>query len=316
MRGRKLLVICGPTGTGKTQLGVDLAGKFGGAIISADSRQVYRGLDWGTNKLGASWEEMRRWKWDEGRGMWKNGGVEVYGYDVVSPGGGFSAFELVKLAKEVAERLWKQGKLPIVVGGAGLYIRAVTCGLDVGGGGADWDLRRELARLPVRELGEKLRQLRPELWEKMNESDRKNPRRLIRKIELARGVKRERVEPIRAEVLKVGLTTEKDELFWRAEGWVEKIVAGGLMEEVERARKKGWGETELLSGIIYLPVQEFLEDRLTKEELVGRVKQEVKDYIKRQLVWFKKEPGVEWFDVGRKNWRGSIEKRVGAWYSN
>jgi len=356
---KKLLVICGPTGSGKTDLGIKLARGFNGAIISADSRQVYRGLDWGTNKFGVSEEEMdpprtkargtpelhpaaggmvlkegfkgsnsstvksrgvlgsnmrERWVWDGQGKFWVKGGVRVYLYDTVNPGESYSVFDFIVKTKQICAFLWEEGKLPVVVGGTGFYIRGLMEGVGSGGVGADWVLRRELEKRSVKELQEILKMENKRLFNKMNNSDQNNPRRLVRKIEISKG-KLEGISPIEADVLKIGLRGRRELLMERGDRWVEAVVREGLVSEVRRARERGWGKTEQLKGMIYGPVQEFLEGRWGKAEMERKIKQQVRGYIRRQLVWLAKEKGISWVDIEEKDWLVQVEKQVGEWYS-
>src|SRR3989344_1522932 len=151
-----MLVICGPTATGKTKLGIFLAQKFNGEIISADSRQVYKFMDIGTGK-----------EWDEG--------VKIWGYDLVDPKKNFSVFEYLKFVRKALDDIWKRGKLPILVGGTGLYIKAVVEGIDTLNIPKNEDLRKSLEEKNVSELYEKLATLDSSKAASLNISDKNNP---------------------------------------------------------------------------------------------------------------------------------------------
>jgi len=161
----KILVISGPTATGKTQLAFKLAKKFNGELISADSRQVYKGMDIGTGK-----------EW---------GDVPIWGYDIVEPNQEWSAAHFVKLAEKLIPEIQSRGKLPIVVGGTGLYISNLLNPPETLNIPPDKKLRKELEKLSVAELQDRLKKADSKRFYGMNESDQQNPRRLVRAIEIA-----------------------------------------------------------------------------------------------------------------------------------
>jgi tRNA dimethylallyltransferase len=193
----KLLIICGQTGTGKTALGLELAKEFDGEIVSADARQAYRGMDVVTGKgVGSSKFKVKSSKLqfkiqneiqeDIQVGVYEVSGIPIWGYDLVRPDEEFSVKLWRDFARRIIQDIWKRGKLPIVVGGTGLYLRALTEPLERMGVPRDTKLRRELKGKRAEELFEMLAKCDFERAKEMNESDRKNPRRLIRAIEIAR----------------------------------------------------------------------------------------------------------------------------------
>ncbi len=206
---KKLLVICGPTATGKTKLAAFLAKKIDGELISADSRQVYRGNDAETNKE-------------------RPPGVRIWLYDVVDPGEAFSVSHWVKLARAAISDIRKRGKVPIIVGGTGLYIKALLepfATIDIP---PDKKLREKLKSASVKELQD---MLDTETLTSMNQSDRNNPRRLIRKIETAKyAKKRESFE----KAIIIGLTAPLTELYKR----VDESIARGVQSNHEIVRKQ------------------------------------------------------------------------------
>ena len=184
---KKLLVILGPTATGKTDLALYLAKKFNGELVSCDSRQIYGGLDIGTGKMPSnSTYEVKRIRPCRSNdiGYWEIDGIKIWMYDVVSPKKQYSVADYVKDADRVIGEIRAKGKLPIIVGGTGLYLKAIFEGLPNLAIPVDKKLRNRLAKLSKAELQEKLKKVSPEKWESLNQSDRENSRRLIRAIEL------------------------------------------------------------------------------------------------------------------------------------
>src|SRR3989339_349939 len=175
---KKILIVCGPTATGKTRLGIYLAKKFNGEIVSADSRQVYKYMNVGTGK---EWDNQ-----SAESGVFANDiAVRIHGYDLIEPTESFSVFEFLSFAEKKIKEIRKQGKLPILVGGTGLYIRAVVDGIETMNIPKNEELRGRLQSKNIDDLFENLATLDTSKAASLNNSDRKNPRRLIRAIEIA-----------------------------------------------------------------------------------------------------------------------------------
>src|SRR3990167_5497100 len=175
---KKLLVIYGPTQTGKTDLALQLARKFQGELISADSRQVYKGLDIGSGKVGFSDVVEKH------AGYWMVNGIRIDGFDLINPGQQFSAADFLEFAKSSISQIIDKKKLPIIVGGTGFYIKALLDGIGSIGIPADWKLRHRFEKLSSDDLYKRLFSIDPVRARSMNQSDRVNPRRLIRAIEI------------------------------------------------------------------------------------------------------------------------------------
>lgn len=323
----QLLVILGPTSTGKTDLALQLAKKFNGEIVSCDSRQVYTGLDIGTGKFPGQFRslktENKRWLVDN---------IPIYLYDVVNPKKQYTVYGYMKDAKEVINKIQTKGKLPIVVGGTGLYFRALLDGMSNLGIPINPNLRKELGQLSLQELQKRLQQLSNQKWQEMNNSDRKNPRRLIRAIELAvwslRGVplkagRRGNLLRIsktasliaRSEVLKVGLTASRDVLYKRIDERVVTRVNKGMINEAESLHKNGLSLKRMRQlGLEYGVLADYLEKKITKDGLIKILQKKIHDYAKRQLTWFKKEQDVFWFDITEKTYLVELEKMAAKWY--
>ena len=330
---KKLIVICGPTCTGKTSLAVKLCKKFDGEIVSADSRQTYKHMDIGTGKKPAT-SRMKGTRpacrqagpnntVDEG--FWVVDGVYVHLYDVVEPDRKFSVARFKDAATKEIESMWRRGKVPFLVGGTGFYLAAVLGETEFPRIPPDWQLRRELEKLSTEELFGKLQKLAPERTKTI---DPKNPRRLVRAIEVAMaaadlpagkaGSSTLRVDDKTLRVslggagpiLKIGLTAPREILYQRADAWAEAIVNDGLLDEVQDLVNRGYKDTPPMKGIIYQTAVDHLEGKLNKEEMLERIKFDLHGYIRRQLTWFKRDKGIRWFDIAKSGFDVEIEEMV------
>lgn len=305
---KKVLVVCGPTATGKTSLALKLAKKFNGELISADSRQIYRGLDIGTGK------DLRKIpKW-----------ATVWGYDLAGPKEEFGVSKYIAFANKAIEDIWSRNKLPILVGGTGLYIKAVVDGIPTASVPRNNMLREKLGIKPPDELYEVLAQTDPIRAGSMNTSDRKNPRRLIRAIEIAlwklEDSRRFATLPTqnrkeKLDVLFIGLCAEKEILFKNIERRVEKRIGAGLEKEIRGLLSSGvtW-ETQSMSSLGYQQWKEFFENTKSKEAVINDWKKEEKRYARRQITWFKKDRRLQWFDITEKKLINNVEILVKKWY--
>ncbi len=297
----KLLVICGPTATGKTNLAGVLAKKFDGELVSADSRQVFRGMDIGTGKDYIN-------------------GVKIWGYDLVSPKREFSVSKYLKFANKTIEDILKRGKLPILVGGTGLYIKGVVSGIPTVNIPRNEELRKQLETKGVNELFENLASMSPTRAGNMNSSDRKNPRRLIRAIEIAqysitKGFK-QKTSVINYDVLMIGLTAPDNMLNEKIERRVDDRVRDGIKEEIKKLLKSGvnWEDQSMFS-LGYRQWRDYFEGDVEEDVVISEWKKEERKYAKRQMTWFKKERNIIWFDVTSNEYPWNVEKIVSVWHN-
>src|SRR3989344_2658803 len=191
----KLLVICGPTATGKTSLALHLSEVFNGEIISADSRQVYRGMDIGTGKdlpVISNYQFPITNLKKQNIGCYKIKGINVWGYDLVKPNEDFSVGQYIAIAENIIENIHDRKKLPIIVGGTGLYIKGIVDGIPTADIPKNMELRKSLENKDTSELYDNLVSLDPAKALSLNKSDSKNPRRLIRAIEVVKYLEKER----------------------------------------------------------------------------------------------------------------------------
>lgn len=324
---KKLLVILGPTATGKTDLALDLAKEFSGELIACDSRQVYRGLDIGTGKMPLRQVE-------KGQGWWKINGVKIWMYDVVAPKKQYTVADYVKDASKVIDAVSKRGKLPIIVGGTGLYLKSLLEGLPSLAVPVEKRLREQLVKLTVSQLQQRLKIVSPTRWRKMNQSDRANKRRLIRAIEFHTmySYKRKVQSPPggRAgskfkvqnyDVLKVGLTTSRESLYQKINARVLDWLDQGIVEEVNKLIKSGVSFMRLKAlGLQYGLIADYLQGKIPSlDQLTIKMQRKIRQYAKRQLTWFKNPSTssgyINWFDVSSKNYAQKVEKMTLDWYN-
>ncbi len=329
----KLLVILGPTSTGKTDLALQLASKFQGELVSVDSRQVYVGLDIGTGKLPVKLRiDNGQWTIKKGKKFWEMNGVKVWMYDVVDPKKQYTVYDYVKDTGRVINDIWKREKLPIVVGGTGFYLKALLEGLPNLAIPVDKNLRKKLEKFSKEQLQKKLQQISPDKWGSLNESDRQNPRRLIRAIEIAVKTKADnevdknltivnflstanRDKP-QKNILKIGLTTSREVLYQRIDERVMSRIDQGMIDEARRLHSSGLSLKRMRQlGLEYGILADYLENKIrNKEELIKLLQGKIHGYARRQITWFKKEKEVFWFDMTEEGFAEKIEKLVIKWY--
>ncbi len=319
----KLLVICGPTSTGKTTLAVDLAKKFNGELISADSRQVYKGMDIGTGKDLPKGAKIKL-PWFQKYGYYELNGVKIWGYDLADPRHEFNVAQYIKFAERLISDISKRGKTPILVGGTGLYIKAVIDGISTASIPKNNLLRKNLEKVPPEELFEKLAQMDSLKAGQMNASDKKNPRRLIRAIEVAmwkiNNIKKEKEMGKKKKglvVLLIGLTAPEKFISERIRLRVAERVTAGIEKEVQDLLKKHvtW-EMPSMSSMGYRQWKDYFENKKSEVEVVKDWEGEEKKYVKRQMVWFKKDKRIRWFDITASGYPKNVEKSVEKWYSS
>lgn len=295
-----LVVIVGPTAVGKTDTAIIVAQKIGGEIISADSMQIYRHMDIGTAKPNR--DEMK--------------GIKHYMIDIVNPEEEFSVADFQRIAKAYIEDINKRGKLPIVVGGTGLYINSLVYNLDFTETISDPELRenlRELARERGNEyLHEMLKRVDPEAAEKLHPNDIK---RIIRALEVYhcsgkpmsqyhRTIKKEEVP---YDLAMVGLRMNRKDLYRRIEQRVDKMIEEGLVEEVRELLDRGCTrDMTSMQGLGYKEIIGYLEGEYSLEEAVSILKRDTRRFAKRQFTWFGRDDRIFWIDVEKYSSREEI----------
>lgn len=278
----KILVIAGPTSSGKTELAVHLAKKINGEIISADSRQVYKGLDIGTGKVTK--KEMK--------------GVPHHLINVVSPKMTFTVVQYKKLAEKKIAEIIKRGKVPIIAGGTGFYIQAVIDDLTLPSAVPNPSLRKKLEKKSTSHLFKKLQRLDPRRGKTI---DSKNKRRLIRAIEIASALGKvpklkKKVSPY--EILYIGIATTEKQLKRKINIRLFAQIRAGMIAEAEGLHDKGLTFKRMDElGLEYRYLARFLQKKITKEEMIQKLTAEIWKYAKRQKTWFKRDRRIVWFEL-------------------
>ena len=294
-------------------MAVKLAKKFNGEVISADSRQVYRGMDIGTGKVpilfeppvgGENTKSSIPPLGQRGGGPMFYKGVRHYLINVASPKRTFTVVQYQRLAKKALNRILKRGKLPIIAGGTGFYINALVHGQSFPPVSAQPKLRRELEKLFLEELFERLEKMDPD---RASEIDKKNKRRLIRALEVVtvsgQSSKKINVWKSDFQVLKVGILVEQEELRKRIEKRFDEWIKNGFLDEVRSLREPfdsaqgkmglSWKRIESF-GLNYRAAAEYLQQKISKEEMKEKSLKEIYKYAKRQMTWFRKDKSIKW----------------------
>lgn len=285
----KIIVILGPTASGKSELAVSIARKLNGEIISADSRQVYKELDIGSGKITK--KEMK--------------GILHHCLDIVSPKKIFTVIDFKKCAEKAIKDILSRGKIPIICGGTGFYISAITGDINIPEVKPNWKLRKQLEKMPAEKLFKMLQKLNPE---RAKNIDPKNPRRLIRAIEIARAKtefynsrwgrairEANGVKELKNSVFAIGIKLPEKELKKRIEKRVKEMIKRGLIKEVKKLRKQGLSWKRLYElGFEYKYPALFLQGKISKDEMIERMILENWHYAKRQMTWFRRDKRIKW----------------------
>ena len=299
---KKLIILAGPTGVGKTELSIKLAKKIGGEIISADSMQVYRHMDIGSAKIRK--EEMQ--------------GISHYLIDCLSPFEEFSVRVFQDLAKEALEAIYAKGKTPILVGGTGFYIQALLYDIDFTENEDNTEIRMELERTAKEKgahfLHEMLREIDSKAAEEIHEN---NVKRVIRAIEYYRltnekisehnELQRQKESPY--DGVFFVLTDERERLYKNIDKRVDCMISAGLVEEVKRLKDMGCHRNMVsMQGLGYKEILAYLDGEYDLEQAVYLIKRDTRHFTKRQLTWFRRERNVIWVD--KAQFQHDVEKMI------
>ena len=290
MEKEKVIVICGPTASGKTAMSIELAKKINGEIVSCDSMQIYKEMDIGTAK--PTREEMQ--------------GIKHYMIDIISPDQRYSVADYKRDAKIAIREILKKGKTPIVVGGTGLYVDSLIYEIEYQDIKFDEEYRKELEK-QAREKGlntlyEEAKKIDPEAILKISPNDQK---RILRILEIyhATGMtkteqeKKSREKEPEFDYKVYALNMPREKLYERINLRVDLMIKQGLIKEVEEIYHKYSEFPTAMQGLGYKEVVEYLKGNLTKEEMIEKIKQETRRYAKRQMTWFRKNKQTIWLDI-------------------
>jgi len=287
----KLIVILGPTASGKTDWGLKLAKKFNGEIISADSRQVYKKMNIGTAKIPGEWRR---------NGLRKTYYVEDIPHhliDFLDPGKSFAVSDFRDHAIKYIKMTHKEGRIPLIVGGTGLFIHSVVDNLEIPRVPPNKQLRKSLEDKSNEELMKLLKTLDPK---SAGTVDPKNTRRIIRALEVCilSGVpfseQQIKGDPI-FDVLQIGIKVSREILYERIDKRIEEMIKLGLLEEVKNLLKQKYDwSLPSMSGIGYRQFRGYLAGEFDLEKVIELFKRDTRRYAKRQITWFKRDPRIKW----------------------
>lgn len=286
----KVIIIVGPTASGKTALSIELAKKIDGEIISCDSMQIYKDMNIGSAK--PTIEEMQ--------------GIKHYMIDIAEPTERFSVAEYKKRSEEAIEEILQKGKVPIIVGGTGLYANSLIYNIEYNEIMLDEEYRKNLMKIAETEAGlatlyEKARSIDPEAMEKISANDKK---RIIRVLEIKHSTGKNKTElelesrknEVKYEYKVFAINMPREILYDRINKRVDIMIKNGLIDEVENIIEKYKEFPTAMQAIGYKEIVMYLKGKLTKQEAIEKIKQESRRYAKRQITWFKKIEDIKWID--------------------
>lgn len=289
MNKPKVIVICGPTASGKTALSIELAKKINGEIISCDSMQIYKYMDIGTAK--PTLEEQKE--------------VKHHLIDFVEPNQRYSVAEYKKDAEKSIEEILSKGKTPIIVGGTGLYVDSLIYGIEYPEIELDEEYRKQLEK-EIEEKGleslyNKAKEIDSKAMEKISPNDKK---RIMRVVEIYKATGKTKTEQeiesrtheVKYDYKVFAIKMDREKLYERINKRVDLMVRKGLIEEVQNILKKYDKFPTAMQGLGYKEVVEYLDGKTTKEEMIDKIKMQTRRYAKRQITWFKKNKQTVWIE--------------------
>lgn len=294
---KKVLFILGPTGVGKSAFAVKIAKKFNMEIISADSVQVYKEFDIGSAKITEA--EME--------------GVKHYGIDILSPTETFSASEFVDYTKEKIEEISLRGKIPLIVGGTGLYVKSLVEGYNFGGTKRHDEFREKMEEFAkkegLNELYNKLLELSPKTALSV---DKQNKARIIRALEIATFGTEKLSNVVDYDFLCFGLTMPREKLYENINKRAKIMIDKGLIDETKHLYDK-YGDCQPLGAIGYKETLAYLKDEISKEEMLSLISQHTRNYAKRQLTFLRGLNYIKYIDKAEEDYLRKTEKEIEKW---
>lgn len=288
MKNKKLIVILGPTASGKSEIAIKLAKKFNGEIISADSRQVYKGMDIGTGKVPRDPIKNSKKPY-----FYK--GIEHHLLDAVLPKKRFTVAQYRKLALKAISKIFQKEKMPILCGGTGFYIQTIVDGITIPKVPPDWKLRKKLEKKSTKELYKILKEFDPQ---RAKTIEKENPRRLIRAIEISKKLGKVPPfckKPLPYPVLMIGVKKEKKELDFLIKKRLLKRFKKGMVAEVKNLKKSGisWKRLEEF-GLEYRWIARYLEKKISYQEMIKKLQKDIEHFARRQITWWKSDKRIQW----------------------
>ena len=302
----KIIALAGPTAVGKTKFAIKLADEFDGEIVSCDSMQLYKYMDIGSAKPTP--EEMKQ--------------ARHHLVDMIDPREEFSAAEYQRLAKQAIADIFSRGKLPVISGGTGLYLNSLLYDMDFSAVPQDQAYRQELAEIAEKQgddvLHSMLAEQDPQAAAAIHPNNRKKVIRALERLREGEG----RVRPFSGiknetkdyDVLLIGLTRERAELYDRINRRVDILVEQGLFDEVEKLRDMGLtAENISMKGIGYKEILDFFSGKYTRDEAIDTIKKNTRHYAKKQLTWFRRYDKMNWYNISEFDNDDNAAGVIAAW---
>ena len=272
---KSLIVILGPTSSGKTEMGLKLAKEYNGEIVNADSRQIYREMDIGTGKMDVG-----------------------YLINIKNPNQKFSLSQYKKLAIKTINDIHKKSKVSILVGGTGLYISAIVDNLEISKAPPNKIIRQRLEKHTNQYLYKYLKKIDPKSAKIIGEN---NKRKLIRALEVyeitGKAYSKQQIkgEPL-FNVLQIGIKTDREKLYKKIDKRIDKMIKDGLIEETKKLSKKYSSNLPAMSGIGYYEIGSYLKNEISLDDAIQKIKFRTHQYARRQMTWFKRDERIEWVE--------------------
>ena len=286
---KPLIVILGPTASGKTKLALKLAKKYDGEIINADSRQIYQGMDIGTGKI-----DNQKFIKSEIHKVRNS----IHLIDIKNPNQRFSLSQYKKLAVKTIDDIHKREKIPILVGGTGLYISAIVDNLEIPKAAPNKKIRARLEKHTEKFLFKKLKNVDQRSAEIIGIN---NKRKLVRALEVYEvtgkpfSVQQIKGDPL-FDILQIGIKIDREKLYEKIDARIDKMIKNGLMEETKKLSKKYSFGLPAMSGIGYREIGLYLQNKTTLEEAVQKMKFRTHQYARRQMTWFRRDEKIQWIN--------------------
>jgi len=294
----KILVILGPTSSGKSDIAIQLAKKFNGEIISADSRQIFREMNIGTGKIEGRYSAKNK--------TFVSHSVPHYMIDIISPRTDYNVAKYKKQAEKTIEDILKRKKFPIICGGTGFWIRAIVDDLNFPQVKPDWEMREKLEKHSAEKLFSMLKMMD---CDRAKNIDAKNKVRLVRAIEICKSIRKVPKMPdtkykmpdTKYRFHQIGLDIPREKLYQNIEKRVLARFEQGMIEEVEKLHAQGLSWKKIQSfGLAYFWIPLYLQKKISREELTEKIIQAEKNYAKRQMTWFRRDARIKWFGDYKK----------------